>query len=645
MAFDLAAWVMILGAGWTIGRGFFVALRPHHARPGDRCLLSAWIGVIVLAVTLLGTSLVAPITPLTAAAVATPLVALGTVTIVREHRRVGARPVEPDARIPARALLIGGALLFVGSAALASDPVTLYDSLVYHVGLIQWLRQHGTVPGVALIHTRLGHVSAWFALAAPFDAGPAASRSANVPLGVALILVGLQIAITAARIAARRASVPDWFLAVISVALAWAAATHAAATPSPDVAANTLIVAAAWSILVVSDGAPSKRVAIVPFVIALGACAMKLFAVPAAVGAGLYALTAQGNRREQPGSVRRAILLVGVAVALLGPFVVANLVASGCPAFPSPIGCLDTPWSVGAARATDYSSYVRDVARWERRGVTSVGGSLGWVAPWMLAHPLITLLAISSPVLAIWLSRRAVAASPGDRALDPAAARAVATISLVGIAFASWFAPAPRFLFAFVLILPCLALAMWLHSHVSVSLVDRKQVARRTGIAFVGASAVIAFTYTLASQKLNIRSAVARGAALAPVTLTDLLVPRAPEVPPRLFRWRVNDVDVITPVPRPVADTLGYHSEIPLDASFEKCSAAPLPCTPYLPSDDVALRKPGRGLSGGFVRAEHPGFTRRVATCVGELSYPEPSAPPTLKPSEGSVTSRCGEAR
>ena len=84
----------------------------------------------------------------------------------------------PDAPVPLAALVSGVSLAAVGAAALASDPVTLYDSLVYHIGIIRWLHEHGTVPGIALIHNRLGHVSAWFALGAAFDTGPATNRAA-----------------------------------------------------------------------------------------------------------------------------------------------------------------------------------------------------------------------------------------------------------------------------------------------------------------------------------------------------------------------------------------------------------------------------------------------------------------------------------
>ena len=75
------------------------------------------------------------------------------------------------------------------------------------------------------------------------------------------------------------------------------------------------------------------------------------------------------------------------------------------------------------------------------------------------------------------------------------------------------------------------------------------------------------------------------------------------------------------PVPRPVADTLSYRSTIDADAGLEKCAAAPLPCTPYLPDKTVRLRVPARGIRGGFVaaRAQPSGDLPR---CIGTVLPP-----------------------
>ena len=635
MAFDLAAWAVLFVVASVVGRGALALLGASDLRPGDRVILGAWIGLALFAVALLTASLRSPLTPIATLGTTLVVVALGV--MVARARRVTPvhRPSTPRWSIAAGAVAVA-----LGASALASDPVTLYDSLVYHLSVIRWAREVGTVPGVALIHNRLGHVSAWFALAAAFEVGGAIGRAANVPFGFALTLVGLQVSLAAARIAARRAVVADWFLGLASIALIWPVAIRDVASPSPDVVTNVLIVVAAWSVLVVAPDATSFRRRLVPFVLALGACAMKLFALPAMLSTGIYALVA-APERPLAAVVRRAVLCLCVAAAIAGPYMVANLTASGCPAYPSSIGCLDAAWSVGNARAAEYATYVRDVARWERRGETSVGASFGWVVPWVLAHPLIAFLAVLSVGLGVMQLARVTAAHAGRQRLD--GVRAVVAFAILGVGFAAWLAPAPRFLYAFVTIVPALALSVSLQSRTSpVSPITTRS--RSGGLAFVMTSVGVGLVYAVASQKVNVRSALTNHAPLVSLTAADLLIPAAPEAPARLFRWRVNDVDLLTPVPRPIADTLGYRSVIGWNTALEKCSTAPLPCTPYLPDQNIRLRRPASGLAGGFVRAQEPSLAGRVARCVGELTRTADGRPMSLRtPESAELAGRCGD--
>ena len=641
MAFDLAAWAVLFAAASIVGRGALSLLHADDIRIGDRLVLGAWIGLIVIAVTLLAVSVFSPLTPVVSLTVGAALVALGSLVPGRAVPTVTVPGRLPT--IPRRAVAVGLTALAVGSAALTSDPVTLYDALVYHVGVIKWLHEVGTVPGVALIHNRLGHVSSWFTLAAAFDAGRAANRAANVPLGFALLLAGAQAALAMGRIAASRAVVADWFLAIGSAALIWAVVASNAASPSPDVATNALILIAAWAVLIVSPDPTWFRRRLVPFIVALGACSMKLFGLPAVLATGCYAVLAAP--REGPGRpyVRRVLVCAGLSVVIAGPFIAANIVTSGCPAYPSPIGCLDVPWSVGAPLAADYAAYVREVARWDIRGETSAGGSISWIVAWILKHPVISLLALLSPVLVIrQLRRMARANGDGQAPVRVSGVRAVGAFALLGVAFAAWQAPAPRFLYAFVTIVPALSIALVMQSRTTaVRAGDTSRL--RAGRAFVAASVVVGLMYALASQKLNVRSMLVSGGRVSPFTLTDLVWPAPPELPSRLFRWRVNDIDVLTAVPRPIADTLDYHSAIGLNTSFEKCSTAPLPCTPYLPGIDVRLRRPERGLSGGFVRDQHPDLARRPASCVGEMELTTSFRLPPAQAARVADHSRCGD--
>ena len=84
----------------------------------------------------------------------------------------------------------------------------------------------GTVPGLALVHIRLGHSSSWFALAAPFDFGPFRGRTVAIIDSLALYLGLVHLASAARRVLAGRSRTADWFLAggyplIIAASFAW----------------------------------------------------------------------------------------------------------------------------------------------------------------------------------------------------------------------------------------------------------------------------------------------------------------------------------------------------------------------------------------------------------------------------------------
>jgi hypothetical protein len=377
---------------------------------------------------------------------------------------------------------------------------------------------------------------------------------------------------------------------------------------------------------------------LIPLILAVGASGMKLFAIPAAVAAALFYVLGRGDDGGARDAVHRAAICAALGLVMLAPFLAANLAASGCPLFPSPVGCVEAPWSIGRVQAADYARYIRDVARWETRHTMSGAARLPWVGPWIVAHPVLTTLGVLVAPLAVVLLR-------GPRRDG---VRSVVLVAILGIAFAAWQAPAPRFLFAFVIIVPAIAVACQVssyarqrHARVHGHVTD----AARATAGFVLTALVIAFGYAIASQKLNVRSAILSGTSAVSGATAELLVPAAPKAPPRLYMWRVNDVDLVTPVPQPVADTLNYYSAIDGEAAYEQCSTAPLPCTPYLPTPDVRLREPSRGLSGGFIRsAAGSGTTLTRVQCRGELRE---SASRTLLEASNSLLStgaaRCGD--
>jgi hypothetical protein len=602
MLADVLAWAVILGVAYVVGHGVLAAFGARLLRIGDRVLLAMWSGVAIISSVLLGVSLVVPLSAVVGLLTAGTLVAVGVVL----DRRFANGHEENDLPWRAKPIVLGALAIALGASILTSDRVTLYDSLVYHVGIVRWLHEYGTVPGVALIHNRLSHVSSWLALGAPFDGGPLAGRVATIPLGVALVLVALGAAMSAARIATFRAIRADWFLFFASLALAWAVLRYDAANPSPDAGASAMIVATAWAMLVAGSQPirrnPEARFGqltpwLIPVLIATGAVTVKLFAVPTVIAASLAYVTAGTASQGARGMANRALVCVALGVIVGGPFLAANLVASGCPLFPSTTLCADVPWALPRADVADYALYIRDVARWEARRSFVGLSNTAWISPWVRAHPVLSVLGLVSVAGGVALVR-----THRDRGSTYPVA-----VGLLGIAFTAIQAPAPRFLYVYSLIVPLTAISIVLAPRWAgvAPLASRSSAdeGRRLSGAFVAMAVFMGALYTLPSQKVNLVSAMRGRGGILSISRTDLILPQPVDSPAKLFRWTVNDVAGLTPVPPSVADTLGYRSVIDGDAGLEKCSRAPLPCTPYRPNADIRLRKPSRGLVGGFIRA------------------------------------------
>ena len=63
MLFDLAAWVVLILVVLAIGNGVLVVFGAEQLRSGDRFIIAAWIGVVILGLSLLGVSLITALSP------------------------------------------------------------------------------------------------------------------------------------------------------------------------------------------------------------------------------------------------------------------------------------------------------------------------------------------------------------------------------------------------------------------------------------------------------------------------------------------------------------------------------------------------------------------------------------------------------
>ncbi|MFL6255492.1 MAG: LIC_10190 family membrane protein, partial [Pyrinomonadaceae bacterium] len=372
MLFFTGVWLPLLLVCWLCGAAVLERATGAGAfrRAGDRLIFSIWLGLVILAQTLLAASLFVPLTPLCGAAVA---VVLSGVALLSRGVRAEAIRLK---RLLRPRLLLGLLALSTGVAACASQPVKLYDTGLYHFQNVKWLAEHGAVRGLALVQLRFAFASAWFALAAPFDAGPFESRAAAVACGFALLVAVMHALLCARRCAAGAGRGADWlvllsFALVLPPIFVW----RMPASASPDLPLFFLALIVVWAISLLEEEKGGASARLLPVLLAAGAVGLKLNGLPLLVVASVY--YARGG-----GFSTRRLLTAGALVALmLLPTIAHGLVTSGCPVFPSKLLCVEAPWSVGEGEAERLTRVIRDWSRWNGTGL-HWKNDWSWLGPW-----------------------------------------------------------------------------------------------------------------------------------------------------------------------------------------------------------------------------------------------------------------------
>lgn len=505
----IAAWAVLMLVSAQIGAA--VICQPVTAM---------WVGVVVWASMLLLLSLNLPITWPVALGVGVALWAIASRFRLERALMIWPRGWQWAA--------IGVAMVI---GAIVAQGKTLYDTGLYHHQLIRWLASYGSVPGLALVHERFGFTSAWFALAAPLSTP--LGHTTSVLGGFAFVLTLLQWSTCLTRIWQHRSHRADWFLAIATTALLpYVLTTRMVASSSPNL---VIVLLAIHSIFLYLQHAETgdRQPLIALLVLAAGAMAIKLTALPLVLAAVVLAL-----RRRVAGWA------IGAVLTLALPAQLVTLQTTGCPLYPSSVGCLALPWSLSHAGAAEMSQLIRTWAYWNL-GQAPAGATLwdGLVA-WVRATPIAASLALYSALCVVlsrsWLGWRFVVSVAG-----------------VGLLMFFYSGPDPRYGMGYLLILPCFWAASWL-----CKLPPRPVV--------MGLLASCAIAVSISYGQSAARPQTLRLAWPAPLPTIEVQT------------YAINNVSLFKPVGK------------------NQCWTAPLPCTPEL-NDAIRLR--GTGLHQGFAQA------------------------------------------
>lgn len=600
MLFYIVVWVLIVIPCFLTGFAVLSLIGSIvFERIGDRFIIAIWIGVMAFAVTLQCISLFSRLSPeiglaLYFSGVLVPLIS----------NDVRSELLRLKKAISVKALIIGGALI-VMIAAYTSQPPLYFDTGLYHLQSILWLADYGAVPGAALIHDRLGYTSSWFALAAPFHHGSIKLRSVAILGGFVIALQIIHLVITTYRIVEKKARFEDWFITIATLLIIPIPFGYLmAVSSSPDLPMMALTILAPWIMIIIANreammAAPSKmNPRIVVLMLAASAVTLKLNMLPVLIVSLLFFLFGASL------SLKRLLVGMALAGALVAPQILSSLIASGCPGYPGPI-CTNLPWSVGIITAQKTYAGLLSYARWRSYFVSSE--TPGWLWSWVSNEQgvvLFIIFSLASIAAILYMKRKDNYYGAGW----------IISLAVFGSAWVLYNLPNPRFVIGYAQLIPAyfvsgyplifspavfisqlipetdlkvrlarfLTLIVSIITYVIILRYKNKAWAMKSSLAFLALSAMLPVKTMLFSIGNNLKT--------NRYDISIWLIPPAASKlnGGELIHHRINDIEYVIP-------KAGRPYE-------QLCWATDLPCTPQLTHDDIKLRDPVLGLSGGFVR-------------------------------------------
>ncbi len=392
-------------------------------------------------------------------------------------------------------------LVVVWLANLALGAPRAYDSGLYHLGAIGYIRSFGTVPGLANLNSRFGADDAHFLYVALLEGSPWGRAGFHLANG---LLVAMFLGDVGSRLVGRRAqqlaALPFTRIASllsIPAVLATALGNPSGRLSSPSIDLAVLVLFAAGVLyLVEALEAGFEPVAATAGIAMLTAAAATrtLYGVPALIGAGLvvHGSIRVGGRRVRRVAARSTGLVVAVPFVIACGWAVRQAILCGLPFYPATVAALPFDWTLPRAVIDDANRWVASWARSPGHTPDQVLGSWHWLNPWLTHHaqslntlgPAAFLVAALPPGA---LLHRTVAARCRERLRPLVGALGVCLVTLI-----IWFisAPDPRFVYGPLWFSAIAVLAAILPSE-ATSIVASLRTAAAVGAVEVAVLAVV----------------------------------------------------------------------------------------------------------------------------------------------------------
>jgi hypothetical protein len=484
----------------------------------------------------------------------------------------------------------------------AIGPCNYGDSGLYHISAVQWANEHKVVPGLANLHVRFGFNNSSFLYDAMLSWGPWQGRSGHIANGL-LCAMMVPIFVWAGHTvlvgSGRRWRTALFVLPIVVLCVKFAISPEICSFTT-DLPAALLALLASWRLLALllldnrEKGSVAEEASLVIWFLAT-AVTVKLsvlfYALPV-VATALLVGCVQLRRESSPPEPARLVVFIALigAALLVGGWIARGYVLSGCPLYPSSVGCAHADWVVSNGVLAEVRHDIKQFARTTHldRGIDISG--FAWVKPWFVqliilrsfAETLLpAILAVGGVV--IWAQR--YIRSRSRLAYASAAGHAWLMALPLGIALIVWFFTVPS---------PRMGTHLWWSA---------------AGLAMAIAPSDAPGGWLSRHPRIIVFAAMAL--SVLPILHLMVLIQVRYRHDPAMIYYRASPLVALFYGtgsdhgfhPTPVVQVEVRRTDSGLDvnvppADQDNCWGAPIPCTPYF-NPKLQLRVPDQ-IGGGF---------------------------------------------
>jgi hypothetical protein len=267
-----------------------------------------------------------------------------------------------------------------------------YDSGLYHFNSVRWLNESPIVLGLGNLHGRLAYNQSFFTYVAYLNLYPLFNHGHNIANSFLLLILLAECLLCLSNyitpkvhvaIFSATALAPIFFLPVLIFLVLYSPVS----SPAPDVASSILQILMFIYFIRAIDENPSATSSIsqLMFILIISATAItiKLSNLFYVISICMILLIRLKSLYVSPKQISLIMIkLMALPALIIFIWSLRGIFLSGCPAYPSTIGCINAHWSVPIEYVKGEADWVYSWARLPNQTPDKVLNSWDWLTPW-----------------------------------------------------------------------------------------------------------------------------------------------------------------------------------------------------------------------------------------------------------------------